>query len=243
MNAFDDYARELALLAGAANPLPALLSRHHPGPWRRAYARFHPHDPSYCTFLYEAQTESGPLPRRVCLYRDAAAAPGGDAVAGLGVVHIAPPTADEALDTLAPVLARHAGAAIVRYRPGHRCTFRAAHAQAGSQYVKVFASRSIAPHLNAGMHALWQCRGELGFALAQPLDFDRDLRFASQAALPGTPLIGELLGTRGLEIAAAMGRAASTLPPSSVGAAAPAEDDDTLARTGLYVHAIAALLP
>lgn len=241
VNAFTAYAAELALIAGDPDPLPALLSRHDARPWRRTYARFHPNEPSYCTLLYE--TGAAAFPLRVSLYRDSAAAPGGEAVAGLGVVHVASPIADEALDTLEAVLARHVDAAIVRYRPGHRCTFRAMHAQTGSQYVKVFASGTIAPHLTAGMHSLWQRRDELGFHVAQPLDFDCDLRFASQAALPGTPLFGELLGPHGLEVAAAIGRAAATLPQSSVAATTAAEDDDTLSRTGWYTRSIAELLP
>ncbi len=184
------------------------------------------------------------MPLRVSLYRDADASSvaRGEAVAGLGIARVTPPAADEALQTLHAVLARHPDAAIVRYRPLHRCTFRAAHAAAGAQYVKVFPSGFV-QRLHTAMQSLWHRRGELAFAVAEPLAFDGDLRFVSQAALPGTPLAAELLGARGLEVAAAAGRAAATLPQSSVPAAQPLSSDEILANTENHVHAIAALLP
>jgi hypothetical protein len=61
VNAFAEYAGELALLAGEPDPLTALLSRRGAGPWRRTYARFHPQQPSYCSLLYEAGGGAMPL--------------------------------------------------------------------------------------------------------------------------------------------------------------------------------------
>lgn len=240
MSFFTDYAGELALLAAEPDPLPALLSRHGPGPWRRTYARCHPQQPSYCSFLYESS--EGVLPLRVSLFRDADAAPRGEALAGLGVARVSLPTEDEALDTLHTALARYPGAAIVRYRPEHRCTFRAAHPQGRAQYVKVFPS-GLTPRMHEATQLLWQRRAELGFAVAEPLEFDGELRFAAQAALPGTPLLKELLGSRGLEVAAALGRAAATLPQSSMTGAGLEAIYDPLANTEYQAGLIAALLP
>lgn len=241
MNAFADYASQLSLLAGD-DPLPALLARDDGLAWRRTYGRFHPLEASYCTLLYEAGADT--LPRRVSLYRTVGSAPQGQAVPGLGGAQIALPAHDETLPTLQTVLARHADAAIVRYRPRHRCTFRTSDRQGATRYIKVFSDHGAAGTLHAGMQALWQRRAELGFVVAQPLACDDGLRFAVQGALPGSPLKSELLGPRGLEVAAATGRAAATMPLcGSAGLPAAASDDDTLARSRHYTQTIAALLP
>jgi aminoglycoside phosphotransferase len=119
---------------------------------------------------------------------------------------------DPALAGLRAVLA--AGAEVVRYHPGRRCTVRA-----GERFGKVLGDDS-GPALLAAQRRLWTAREELGFAVAEPLGYDAATRTVWLGALPGEDVRSRLDPA----LAERMGAALATLATSSVRPAARLED-------------------
>ena len=109
---------------------------------------------------------------------------------------------DPALPGLRAVL--EAGAEIVRYHPHLRCTVRW-----GERYGKVLADDS-GPALLAAQRELWAHRDELGFAVAEPLEYDAATRTVWLGAVRGEPVEPTS------EVARRMGAALATLARSGV---------------------------
>ena len=97
-----------------------------------------------------------------------------------------------------------AGAEIVRYHPHLRCTVRL-----GERYGKVLADDS-GPALLAAQRELWAHRDELGFAVAEPLEYDAATRTVWLGAVRGEPVEPTP------ELARRMGAALATLARSGV---------------------------
>jgi hypothetical protein len=153
-SAHERYRSELELLA---TDEPILRALELDEGWRRTYARFFPDEDPFAVLTLE---RAGRMLR-------------------VDVFHGPRFTATDAADDipgLRAVLA--AGAEIVRYHPGVRCTVRH-----GERFGKVGA----APELDAKQRLVWQHRHELGFAVAEPLGYDEATRTLWLGAVPGDP--------------------------------------------------------
>src|SRR4051812_16523446 len=84
-----------------------------------------------------------------------------------------------------------AGAEIVRYHPGRRCTVRL-----GERFGKIAPE---APAIFAAHAEIWRHRDELGFAVPEPLELDGDIVWLSRVA--GTPPPPESAETMGAALA------------------------------------------
>src|ERR1700712_2544916 len=103
------------------------------GGWRRVFGRLQPPGSPWAVLAYEAVP--GPTVR-VLLHEPDAGAPAAARPAGpRGPIEISTRESDPALPGLADVLARLRDPAVVRYRPGNRCTVRGV--AGGARYVKV----------------------------------------------------------------------------------------------------------
>lgn len=123
---------------------------------------------------------------------------------------------DRRLPTLADSLHRAGDALVVRYRPGRRCTFRVDRAH-DTFFCKVFPD-DTGRRLHEEAQQLWSAsaRGELGFAVAEPVAWDPDTRTLWQRSLGGRS-IGPALAERDAAVLARrLGYAAGTIGTASI---------------------------
>src|SRR3954451_20551688 len=146
-SAHERYRAELTRLA-ADDPF---------GLGTRRYGRFFPDREPFAVLTYEA---AGRV-RRVEVFRDRH--------------EISDAADDPALPGLRAALA--AGAEIVRYHPGRRCTLRL-----GDRFAQVAPEP---PAVWRAQQELWARRDELGFAVAEPLGLEGDTVWLG--AVPGEP--------------------------------------------------------
>jgi hypothetical protein len=231
------YARFRSRLAALASDEAAHSALGANG-WRRTYGRFTPGNPSYATLVYERDGEPQELVRMEAFEHR----PTGSALPLEGVGWLTPERfpSDPILTTLPGVLERLGEMRVVRYRPGRRCTVRVH--QSPPRYLKVFADERGA-RIHADAEALWQAsgHGELGFAVARPIGFDRDSRAVWQEAVPGVALaLGE---TDGDELAARVGEAAASLTRARLRPGIVRDAAAQLARTERTRAQLVALVP
>jgi hypothetical protein len=219
------YAEQLEALAGGVVLLLALdeAAERWGWPerqaWTRMYERFEPDEEPYAT-LVVARPGPPQLVVRVDAFRDCSPAPEPGAFAvragAAGRLHLARLCEDPRLPTLAAALAGPGRRAVVRYRPGRRCTIRV-DASGTTRFAKVYGD-GRGERVQAGGLALWRaaCHGELGFVVAEPDGFDRDLRVVWQRCVAGQPAKDELQLSNGEELARRIGCAAGSLPRSSL---------------------------
>jgi len=154
------HRRYRAELQALATDEPIRRALGLDGDWRRAYARFFPDEEPFAVLTLQSRERM----LRV------------DVFDGLRFV---------GTDVTAP-----AGAEIVRYHPGRRCTVRA-----GDRFGKI----GVGPELLDAQRELWEHRHELGFAVAEPLGYDPQTRTLWLAAVGGaeadlTPELAERMG-------------------------------------------------
>jgi len=174
-SAHERYRDELTLLA---DDEPILHALKLDGEWRRTYARFFPDAEPFAVLTLESAARM----LRVDVFH--------------GLRFAATDVADD-IPGLRAVLA--AGAEIVRYHPGRRCTVRD-----GDRFGKV----GVGPELLAAQQLLWEHRHELGFAVAEPLGYEAGTLWLG--AVPGAP------APLDAELAERMGAALATLARSSL---------------------------
>jgi hypothetical protein len=206
------------------------------GRWRRVFGRLQPPGSPWAVLAYEA--EPGPTVR--VLLHEPGAAPADAVPAGtLGLIEISPCESDPALPGLAAVLAGLTDPAVVRYRPGNRCTVRGT--AGGTRFVKVMSGTDD----QVDARELWDAArsGALSFAPPEPHGWDERTRSSWYGVVPGGPIAAELLGPDGAgvsrRIGAALGRLA-VAPLHPVTRCGPA---DQLARTGRALARAAAAAP
>jgi hypothetical protein len=252
---FAQHAHALAWLDEAPDPLAALVGAAAAGrgwravdaPWTRLHGAFTPHADALAVFVYGCDEEPG----GTCLVELFARARSHGAHAATlidapaGRVRVAALADDPALSTLAQVFERHPRSRVLRYRPHRRCTLHvpARHGEA-DRFVKVFA-KNQAPAVHAAAQSVWQAqeRGELGVAVARPLDVDAALRSVTLSAVPGVPVMQALMGPQGPQWAGRLGHACAGLACSSICDAPRFTAADQMARTARYVDDTARLLP
>ena len=222
---------------GAERPAPL------DGPWRRHYGKLRPQRSPWAVLVYEA---GGTPTVRVRLFETEDDPTSGDrdgrpVAGGLGRIEITSCEDDPALPGLPAVLAALDDARVVRYRPGNRCTLRGGAGAAG-RFVKILADADD-DQLEA--RARWDATksGELSFAVAEPHGWDEQTRSSWYGVVPGGPLLPNLTGPRGAEVAEMIGRSLGEL---AVAPLRPTRSDgpaEQLARTERGVARASAAAP
>jgi hypothetical protein len=199
--------------------------------WRRTYSRFNPNTTVFADIVFASQQPSPELCRIEMLERQPDDGPL-DAVFLMatdpGWARVTRFPFDPALPALQAVAA---GASVVRYHPGRRCTLRAVAGERG-MFAKVYATdrgRRVYDDLVGLQRA--RSRGELQMAIAVPLSWDASSRTLWQAALPGCPASGALRAGHGEDLARRMGMAAGSLARARVQPSAVLDGTAALART------------
>lgn len=215
------------------------------GAWRRVYGRFSPGADAYALVVLEREHPAQALRTCACFEyepRDS----GHEHVARhdvLGWVAWSSFPHDRRLPALPAALDRAPGAAIVRYRPGKRCTFRV---EMGDDifFGKVFPDDTGA-RLQQEAEDLWRAgaRGELGFAVAEPVRWEPATRTLWQRSLGGTPIYPALAGPDGPSFARHLGAAAGTLPCSSLQPAERFDAEVQCRRSWSYARELGTRVP
>jgi len=222
----DGYRERLAALATNRGPIEAIVEAGEAcGLWpvdRRwvcAYGRFFPGREPFVNMVFETEGD----PQYVCCvegYTTRPATTNGSAYLAErpdGWLAVTPFPCDDRLPTLAKALARPGRRTVVRYRPRNRCTMRFQDHDGRVQFVKVFRDdEGERSHANGLL--LWAAteRRELGFTVARPGGWDAGTRTMWQEGIPGVPTTAQYLAAGGATLADRMGRAAASLPQSTV---------------------------
>jgi hypothetical protein len=253
---YDNYRELLAALTTDEIPVAALEEAswrcgwwRADRQWQRTYARFHLGETPLVTLIYETIQ----LPQAICVIDLLATAP--DTVVPeqiilhnkqVGWLRLTRFPHDPALPSLPTVLALPGQPKVLRYRPQKRCTIRFAGHDAGeaARFAKVFADERGAT-IHAESLALWQAadRGELDFAVARPLGWDAATRTLWQGAVPGQPLVEQLLAPTGPALAERMGRAAASITRSRLQPTQTTAAKSQLKRSTKYADYLRAFFP
>ncbi len=248
------YRDALTVLAGDAAILPIVSEAGErrgwwtpERAWHRTYGRFTPDAAAFAEIVVSSDTPSRQLCRIEMFERQSdGRGPGYVMDAGIGWARVTRFPFDPALPGLPPVAA---GATVVRYHPGRRCTLRTLR-DGRTAFAKVYTTTKGA-RVYADLVALRAAasHGELNVAIAKPLSWEARTRTLWQAALPGQPATGRLRGLGGDETAGRMGTAAASLAracltPSEVfdGAAALARSRRHAADLGRRVPCLSEML-
>jgi hypothetical protein len=204
--------------------------------WRRVFGRLQPPGSPWAVLAYEGVP--GPTVR-VLLHEPGAAPPRAVPAGPLGLVEIDGCESDPALPGLPAVLAGLTDPAVVRYRPGNRCTVRGT--AGGLRFVKVMSGTDD----QADARELWAAArsGALSFTPPRPHGWDERTRSSWYGVVPGGPIEAGLLGPDGAGVSRRIGAALGGLvaaPLHPVSTCGPAEQLD---RTGRALARAAAAAP
>lgn len=209
--------------------------------WRREYGRLQPGRSPWAVLAYSG--DRGQAAVRVDLIEERLVAvestrPTEDEPSGLTITDCPD---DQALPGLRTVLTALADPAIVRYRPGNRCTVRGGSGE-DERFVKV---TSHAPEPQIDAQALWaaSCAGAFSFAVAQPRGWDLRTQSSWYGVVPGEPITASLLGPDGPAVARRIGTALAELARSPVSPTAAIGPPEQLARSGRMVRRTVAVAP
>lgn len=263
------YRRRLSLLAGDAVVLGAMgewstaRHAHHPAPWQRTYGRFLPAPATAAMATHNAPMEQpvGQRPYAIVVFERTDRS---QDIRTLELYDVEPDRmsyarvvehpelgwlaesrfpSDRRLSTLPDALASARGGAIVRYRPGRRCTFRVDRTD-GTFFCKVFPD-SAGHRLHEEAEQLWAAseRGELGFAVAEPVAWDADTRTLWQRSLGGVSIGSMLAGRDAVAFARRLGQAAGTIVSARVTPGARFDSDAQCERSRSYARELSARVP
>jgi hypothetical protein len=243
----------LAMLASTDDPIPYLLElfcKEQPATpqtrsWRRIFGRFDPDGQPYCRMVYESSGgHSILLVVDLHLLRpDGVGKAYFDKVVGWACVTNM--ESDAKLITLPQVIASAAQVQVVRYRPGMRCTLRVQDPITERvRFAKVFPD-DAGEYIHHSGIALWQAaeRGELGFQVAPPDQWDTATRAVWQGCVPGTPIMEELASDSGASMAWQVGRACGSLSLSKVCASMEFTSRHQLEATVRNIQTLVRYLP
>ncbi|HST67911.1 MAG TPA: phosphotransferase, partial [Mycobacteriales bacterium] len=206
------------------------------GGWRRVFGRLQPPGSPWAVLAYEAVP--GPTVR--VLLHEPGAGPERAVPAGpLGLIEISTCESDPALPGLPAVLAGLRDPAVVRYRPGNRCTVRGT--AGGARFVKVMSGTDD----QVDARELWAAArsGALSFAPPQPHGWDEPTRSSWYGVVPGGPIAAGLLGPDGASVARRIGAALGELAVAPLHPVSTCGPADQLARTGRALARAAAAAP
>ncbi len=154
-------------------------------------------------------------------------------------VQVRPWSDDPALPALPALLARHADAIPVRYRPGKRCTLRK-----GELFLKLVADeRGCA--INRDARLLWagQQAGMFAFGVARPAGWLPSPRMNLQHRVVGMPIIEQLWSAEGSALSRRLGQANATLAASPLTPPMRFTYAHQIQRTAKYALRLAKYLP
>ena len=192
--------------------------------WRRIYGVFRPNSQPYAIAAFESEGS----PQSIFCAEIFGSRPSrADGEAGwvehpvLGHVRIAPFTLDRSLNTLPSMMAAHANASVLRYRPLRRCTIRVHDgnlSHVGKIYPDFIQRRNRGQQLLAEGEALWRSarQGDIGFSTARPERWDAETRTLWQEYIEGDSIWSWLSPQRGHGTAFQLGRAAASLTCSKL---------------------------
>lgn len=229
--------------------------------WQRTYGRFHLGKEPVLTLIYEtADASHDDVKQELCVMELLSTFPPtfdpNQVVirsGGMGWFLLSRFQYDPGLPALRSLLTLQGKAQILRYRPGKRCTIRfdgltrtslGRAIPAQCCFAKQFADdRGAAIHVES--LALWDAsqRGELEFAVAQPIQWDESTRTLWQGRVPGQPIVKRLLSAEGPILAAQMGRAAASLPCSSLWPQQQNDAKKQCRRSAKYAQRLGAFFP
>jgi hypothetical protein len=241
----DRYRAHLAVLADDDAVLEAagVVRRGAPQAWTRRFGRFHPGRPCYAQLVFANAADARSLITIDVFEQGPTSPPEGARRTSVGGMRVTRFPCDARLTTLSRVLDEAPDATVVRYRPGQRCTLRL---RVGGRdcFAKVFPDDAGARLFAEGV-ALWQAgeRGELGFAVAEPVGWHAGLRMLTHAALAGGSAIPAISSATASTFVRALGRAAATMPRSHVQPTHVFDAEEQLRRTASYARDLADRVP
>jgi Phosphotransferase enzyme family len=229
----------------APDPVTSEIVMRHGGTdrWQRRFVRFDPGTEPYCRLLYSNLDDPNRWIGIELSTSRINTKLNQDWHPCFGEVRWRTFPEDDALTTLPAVWSQAPGARVVRYRPGHRCTFETRSSR-GHFFVKVFADPIGAP-VHAASRLLWEAAlaGQIEFRVPEPGYWDDETHALWQHALPGAPVNRELLSTEGPALATSMGRCAASLASSGLQFPNRFSASDQQHRTQRYVEELMRRLP
>jgi len=218
--------------------------------WRRMYERFTPDAEAFAEIVFASETRPQALCRiEISERRRDECGNARDVCqvdAEIGWARVTRFPFDPDLPGLATIFTGFTGAAgatVVRYHPGRRCTLRTVYGDR-TVFAKVYASRAgarVLRDLVALRHAARA--GALRVAIAEPLAWDARTRTLWQAALAGRPATEGLRGHHGDDLAQRMGTAAASLTRATVEPSEVLDADAALARSRRHARELAVRVP
>jgi len=246
---YDRYRPQLTILAEDRRIAPAIAdigaqqgwwgSNRH---WRRPFARFDPDCTPFVSMLYETTD----LPQTLCtveVFAEPPALSDKEAIS-LGCspklwIHIIRFPNDPTLPGLHHILANSRGHPhVVRYMPGKRCTIRFEAANpTESCFAKVFKDNQGAL-IHAESQNIWEAaaHGKLGFTVAQPMQWDTQMRTLWQGMVPGRPIIENFIKDEGAILAGRLGKAAASITQFGLQPQTVFDGKEQMARSTRYVQ-------
>lgn len=220
-------------------------------PWSRRYAQFNPDQQPFATLVVAAQG----TPQVLCHVDVFEVAPPAHSAedylvadATVGWIRLRRFPMDDQLTTIKAVLATPGRPTVVQYWPGRRCTVRF-DAEGQTRFAKIYPKKFLRRGRGAAIHAvgvaLWQAaaRGDVSFAVPCPEGWDASLQTLWQARLPGTPVVGQLLGREGSCLAHRLGQAAASLTRCTLGACRVFDRAEQLKDSQEYGHDLGCRVP
>ncbi len=261
-------AGDAAILAAIGAPSAAAGAAAAPVPWRRTYGRFLPASAMHAATADNQAAAAAPLSRRhhrppYAILVFERAHPRQD-IRTIEVFESEPDRAssvrvvehgelgwlaesrfpcDRTLTTLADALAGAGDGVIARYRPGRRCTFRVDRAD-GSYFGKVFPD-DTGRRLHEEARQLWaaSARGELGFAVAEPVAWDAVTRTLWQRAVGGESIATALAGPDAVAFVTRLGHAAGTIGTARITPGVRFDHDVQCERSHRYAGELMTRVP
>ena len=215
--------------------------------WQRSYGRFIPGGSPFASLLYRPVD----CPNDMCLIEIFDERPAGnlDVIQyfddTLGWLQLRKFPNDPHLPKLYDVLERGEKLTVLRYRPYKRCTFKISPDNfSGPIFGKMFYDQRGAV-IHEESKALWHAanRGELKFAVAEPIKFDQSTGTLWQHAVAGNAVIDQLFDRHGGRLAERIGHAVASITKSNLQPTLKFDGVDQFKRTFKYVDEICQQLP
>lgn len=224
--------------------------------WQRTYGRFHLGESPILTLIYETLDS----PQEICVIDLLPTFPRSFNPAqavfhrpGLGWFCLTRFPHDAKLPALPQLLNGPGQVTILRYRPHKRCTMRFTELAPQAIDSDFSGDSCFAKHFpderGAAIHAesiaLWQASqaGEVDFAVAPPIRWDEHQQTLWQGGVPGRPVVQQLLSAAGPALAERLGRAAATLPRSSLQPTQQSNGRKQIKRSAKYAQRLATFFP
>lgn len=216
--------------------------------WKRIYGRYDPGARCYCTLLFETRDTAQYLCSVEAYQEKPQAAEDFQQVlphSQLGWLRLCRFPSDRRLKALPGLIARADAVEVLRYRPQRRCTLAVCHSSRdGPSIAKVFADNR-GEHIHKGNELLWCASGcgELGFNVAEPLEWDASTHTLWQKEIRGRSIASSLFGESGRQVAQKMGAACASLAVSSLYPPSVFGRREQLQRSLRYANELAIRLP